>query len=595
MVKVEWAADHVEVTLAGTREPPSLTLIITATRRGQPAFLVGPEVSLWVQGAEVPEQLAARLRAVTERALPRLALADLERMVALDPELTEIGTAAAVASPLAPALSDDPAAAHREPTARAGPALEGISIPTAGQHALTAPEFYADFLAAPELRRAGCDIIDVHSAHTLVSHGDVECAYCAVCVPRPRCGLLRLPVYETVRNIGRLPHGQGRFDESEDLADVFCSDMTEQDVISGAPGMIRQVLRQADTNRKKDRLLVIGLCLPDVIGADQEAAVQDYRAATDTAVYMVPSAPRSWSWFAADLLRSRRKALDHTGPPDPRAVNLIGYPENAGTRELSSLLADLGVAVNTCVLPELSMSSVERIPRAALNVFLPNVHWEKVYEHLRGDGGRTHLEIDGPYGIAGTRAWLQSVSAALGMGRDLDELLRRRLAPLQERWDRLRQEARGFRLGFVVPAEDSPALLQSRFTWGIPLAAAIHEMGFGLDLFVGGPASPAAAAQIRAGLGLAPADYELHEFDSLPGMLDALAQSQCQAVFSNYVFDWRLVRTGKAPFSTLEFEMGVAGAVATLKRLVAVCRLPLFRGGRRFMNDCAPRGLELGR
>ena len=60
--KVEWAADHVEVTLAGTAGQSSLTLVLAATRPGRPAFLVGPEVSLWVQGAEVPEPLAVRLR-----------------------------------------------------------------------------------------------------------------------------------------------------------------------------------------------------------------------------------------------------------------------------------------------------------------------------------------------------------------------------------------------------------------------------------------------------------------------------------------------------------------------------------------------------
>jgi hypothetical protein len=579
--KVEWIEDHLEATLTGTSVTPALVVVVAARRPDRPAYLAGPEVCLWLQGSEVPKPLAARLRSVTAPALPRLALADLERMVAMDPELSPSDAIGVTAS----ATGQSPA----EP--RTGPPREGISIPLSGQHALTAPEFYADFFAAPELRRAGCDIIDVHGAHTLVSHGDVECAYCAVCVPRPRCGLVRLPVYETVRNIGRLPRGQGRFDESEDLADIFCSDMTEQDVISGTRGMIGEVLRQADANRRKDRLLVIGLCLPDVIGEDQEAAVQEYCATTDTAVYMVPAAPRSWSWFAADLLRTRRQALERGAPPDPRAVNLIGYPDNAGTRELTSLLADLGIEVNALLLPELSMTAVERLPRAALDVFLPNVHWDKAYAHLRDGGDRAHLELAGPYGLAGTRTWLEAVATALHVEHDTDALLRRRQAPLQERWDRLHEQAREHRLGLVVPAEDAAAVLEARFSWGIPLAAVIHEMGFGLDLFVGGRA----AAQVRAGLGLARSDFEVHEFDSLAGMLDALGRCPCQAVFSNYVYDWRLVRTGKAPFSTLEFEPGLAGAVATLERLVAVCRLPLFRGGRRFMSDCGPRGVEHGR
>lgn len=559
-----WIDDHLEIEVVAAGDQGAFGLVLEKTRPER-AFVAGPEVCLWIRQPQIPPQLGRRLHSVTRRMLERLPLRDLERMVAIDPDAVEL----------------QPEPHRQEESARPSPLLDGISIPTTAACARTAPELYADFFATSELRRAGCDIIDVHGFHTLVSHGDVECSYCAVCVPSPRASLVRLPVYETVRNIGRPAADRGAFDESEDPSTVYCSDMTEEDVIKGSPARIARVLRHADRHRDRDNLLVIGICLPDVMGEDLEGAVRDFSQTTSTPVYSVPASPRSWSWLARDLLRTKRLALPSGEAPDRRAVNLIGFSRNAGTRELTSLLQAAGVSVKTQLLPDLDMAAVARIPRAAVNVYLPNIHWEKSYEHLRDDPARRHLVIDGPHGLQGTRAWLEQVCAATGVECDVVRLCAERFEPLQARWDDLRRQASEYRLGLVVPAHEVETLLDPRHSWGIALTRVLREMGFGLDLFVG---SDEAAEAFRARTSLDESDYSLNVFDSLPGLIEALRASPCQAVFSNYMFDWRLLQTGKAPFSTLEFEYGLSGAIATLQRLVEVCRIPLFRLGQRFMG-----------
>jgi hypothetical protein len=541
----------------------SLVLVLEATRPERRAFLVGAEVSLWSREKAVPDPLARRLRKVAARNLAKLRFEDLQKAVLLDPE------------------------AVPEQEAVEAPAPDGISTASAAEHAFTHPGLFADFFAASELRRAGCDIIDVHSAHSLVCHGDVECAYCAVAVPRPRNGLLRLPVYETVRNVGRLPRGAGAFDESEDLTDITCSDMTEQDVILGAPGKLTAALRDADRKKKHDALLVIGLCVPDVIGENEEAVVQAYRATTDTPILTVPASPRSWGWLAQDMLDRRRAVHDDDGPADTSAVNLVGFGRNLGTRELRERLFDLGVRVQEQVIPELSMASIGRIHRAALNVYLPNVHWGRAYDHLKLDRGRSHVELDGPYGFEGTTRWLVGVRAALGM--EASSGVCTRDDAQGETWERLREQARNHRLGLVVPGTDVDTLTDARHTWGIPLTSFLTEMGFGLDVFLASPVC-GDVGRLQAHLGLTEHDVTLTRVESLDGMLDALTRSPCEAVFSSYVFDWRLVRSGKMPFSTLELEMGYRGAVASLARLLTLCRTPLFRAGRRFLGGVAPKG-----
>lgn len=566
-----WVSDHVEIELVAITDRSRISLVLEETRPER-AFVAGPRVCLWVRDSSVPPQLARRLQAVTRPLLVRLALSDLERMVVLDPDA-------------APAVPTRPGRDNPSPQ----PPLEGISLPTTAVRAHTAPELYADFFAASEIRRAGCDLIDVHSAHTLVTHGDVECSYCAVCVPSPRVGLVRLPVYETVRNLGKPPAQHGAFNESEDPSGAFCSDMTEEDVIMGSPSRMSEVLRHADLHRSRDSLLVVGLCLPDVIGEDQESAVREFAQTTTTPVFSVPAAPRSWAWLAKDLLRTRRQALPQTDADRERepSVNLIGFARNAGSDDLVGLLAAAGISVSTFLLPELAMDAVARIPRAAVNVYLPNVHWEKTYSHLQDDPGRRHRMLDGPFGMQGTRRWVEEVCAELAVECDVSGILSERVAGLAPRWEALRAQAAECRLGLVVPGHEIETLLDARHSWGIPLTRVLREMGFGLDLFVG---SEAGARLFRSRTTLSETEYTLHAFDSLPDLLETLQRSPCQAVFSNYVFDWRLVCAGKAPFSTLEFEYGLRGAIATLERLLAVCRLPLFRAGRRFIAPVVGRG-----
>lgn len=564
-----WVDDRLEIEVVAIEDQSRVALVLEKTRQDR-AFVAGPQVCLWVRESRIPEQLGRRLQTVTRRMLERLPLADLERMVALDPDAAEAG-------PQRSQSAGEPQSAL----------LEGISIPTTAAFALTAQELYADFFAASEIRRAGCDIIDVHTAHTLVSHGDVECSYCAVCVPSPRAALVRLPVYETVRNLGKPAEERGAFDESEDPSNAFCSDMTEEDVIKGSPGRLGHVLRHADQHRNRNSLLVVGLCLPDVIGEDQEGAVREFAQSTSTPVFSVPAAPRSWAWLAKDLLRTRRLSLPQAEEPDGPAVNLIGFSRNAGSSELEGLLAAAGISVRTFLLPELDMAAVARIPGATVSVYLPNLHWEKTYAHLQDDPGRRHLVIDGPYGLRGTRTWLEQVCSALGVDCDVERLCADRLAGLGPRWDGLRDQASGFRLGLVVPGHEVETLLEARYSWGIALTQVLREMGFGLDLFIG---SGTAADDFRSRTKLSEGDYAVHVFDSLPGLVEALQSSPCQAVFSNYMFDWRLLQTGKTPFSTLEFECGLSGAIATLERLIAVCRIPLFRAGRRFMAAGLAKG-----
>jgi hypothetical protein len=68
-------------------------------------------------------------------------------------------------------------------------------------------------------------------------------------------------------------------------------------------------------------------------------------------------------------------------------------------------------------------------------------------------------------------------------------------------------------------------------------------------------------------------------------LAEALRGGDAEAVYSEYTFDHRLTRRGKAAFSVADFAPGPSGAVDTLRRLVRRCGLPFYRAYGALLED----------
>ena len=64
-----------------------------------------------------------------------------------------------------------------------------------------------------------------------------------------------------------------------------------------------------------------------------------------------------------------------------------------------------------------------------------------------------------------------------------------------------------------------------------------------------------------------------------------LQQSEAAAYYSEYFFDRRLTRSGKAQFSIADFKLGLDGAIETLTRLLRICSLPFYRRYGRYLGE----------
>ncbi len=257
-------------------------------------------------------------------------------------------------------------------------------------------------------------------------------------------------------------------------------------------------------------------------------------------------------------------------PPVKNAVNLFHFPADYREAELVPMLAEMGVEVNTRLFPDVEFPSMERMPRAAVHVFGAATSYQSKLPELLAGGARPVLTVRAPYGIEDTGECLRAIARAAGREEAFEAVWKTKLAALKPEWEELTARARSHRLAFVVSEATLPMLWELRHGQGAPMMRMIEEMGFGVDILYYDPHDdcPEVPEDSRCA--------RLATFRTPDELTRLLREGTFRAVYSDIFFDWRISAAGKARFSSKDFEMGLEGAVRSLRRLLAVSRLPFY-------------------
>ena len=257
-------------------------------------------------------------------------------------------------------------------------------------------------------------------------------------------------------------------------------------------------------------------------------------------------------------------------PVEKSSVNLFHFPTDFREAELVPLLGEMGVKANTRLFPDVDFPSMERISSAAAHVFCAATSYQSKLPELLAGGPRPVLTTRAPYGIEDTGECLKAIAKAAGREKAFAAAWKKKLSALRPAWEDMTKLARGFRLAFVVSETTLPMLWELRHGQGAPMMRMIEEMGFGVDILYYDPHNerPDINADSRCA--------KLQTFRTPRDLTRALREGDFRAVYSDIFFDWRISASGKARFSSKDFEMGLDGALRSLRRLLAVCRLPFY-------------------
>jgi len=580
---VGWISDHIEVEVAGAGEDV-VTFYIDRFQADKPALARSEFLSLYYRGRSMWPDLEARLSEVGLSRFENRTIEDLAALVASDTDIDPVRDRLPRGNP------EDQQTYDRQ----------SLLSTWASEH------MWYQFFAVAETARGRLDSLDIFERCSFIQHCDRDCLQVTPHTAVPMVDKVYYPWLPRLRSLGRPRLGtssQGserggqeprggrdpsgaRDEDGIDRHEMCTTDLGEREVVLGGLDRLTEVLEHV-LGRGIDTMLFLSCtCVPFVTGEDVESLVRRYRSKTTRPFFYLTTTPQSSLGVFREVLVRQRKAAEEAihAPPDPCAVNLIGFAKDEALEELKRLLGEAGVRVNAVFIPHMNFSVIPELPRAPLHVLYPNALWQNLYDQLLFDSRIRSIEPPAPFGIAGTRAWLRSVVQAVGVTGDVDLIVDRAFEPNKKKWEALRKEAALYRLGFVVGSEEVHRLCEPAATWGVPILAMCEEMGFGIEVMIrvtDRESARQAAARVHA-VFQEPTRHRIRAFIDQERLRRLLSEDTLSAVFSEYVCDTRLTAAGKAQFSLQEFEKGIEGAVRTAERLLEVCRYPIPRRYRRY-------------
>jgi hypothetical protein len=330
-------------------------------------------------------------------------------------------------------------------------------------------------------------------------------------------------------------------------------------------------------------------CIPMMTGDDVQGPIARFRDRTGRPVVFADMSPENCHHesLARVIARDLATAPPGAAPAPAHRFNLVGFRDCRGRAELIDLLAAAGAALNVAIIPEFRLEDLAGYRNAAAQAIMPNRYYEDVYDTLRERGPIT-CAAGAPYGREGTTTWVRGLTALLGdeVAARLEALLAARAEQLDADWSALAARARAFRAGFVLGPGDAARLSDPAQSGGAQVPALLAEMGFGLDFLELRAAGAPLSVELRRLIERLPdpARHAGFQFAVKAELVELLRAGRVATVYSNLRNDRRLTRNGLTGFSLRDLEMGFAGAVRTIRRLVERCELPFFREHARHLR-----------
>jgi hypothetical protein len=326
-------------------------------------------------------------------------------------------------------------------------------------------------------------------------------------------------------------------------------------------------------------------CLPKIIGDDAASIVARLRAASPVPILSMNTDLDSPDAAFQDLVRQARDSLAERPPAGPgRGLNLIGFPPGRGRRELAAQLAEIGLQVNCCLIPEFGVADLRRYLSGRAGLVYPHGPWLALAERVLEPLGVTLTRQAAPYGLAATRRFVRAAAAALERPEAYDLWQERFFEPAAAAFAQARRQVAGQRLAFVIDRASLERLVDPARLYGFSIAPLLEEMGFGLELLVRSPTEFDALPEPLAGALAEPERHRLRTFQDAAGLDELLLAGEFAAVYSEVFFDRRISRAGKARFHLGLLELGLDGALRGLERLADLCQWPFYRRYRRYLD-----------
>ncbi len=384
--------------------------------------------------------------------------------------------------------------------------------------------------------------------------------------------------------VGMRPWGEERVDFSLSPGNYLVTDVDDKTIVMGGEERYLEALEDSLQRQPDGEVVVFQGCDYHMIGDDVRGACRRCAAeGKDRVRFMQPEIPQfqemdSRSWWGNFLEACAATGAERSAAPQ---VNLVGYgpPGGRGVREASTLLEAAGITVGATALPFPSGDAEERWGEAWLTLVSPWLPVDEVFTHHLRKQGLPYAAPPLPYGIRGSRDWLGSVAAALGIAPITTDAFGELVGEQVPRLPGLEAEARssGGRIGLVFDKGTLEEILAPEFFFGTSPLDVLADLGFEV-IFVHAPIAGPARVPGDASLSvLATRGATFEAWEPGTGNETVLEHYDFDLVYCDALETGFIREAGSATFDIRDLGMGLGGMERSIEYFLAGRRLTLYR------------------
>lgn len=212
---------------------------------------------------------------------------------------------------------------------------------------------------------------------------------------------------------------QTKMEAAEDN-NLFCTHITEDDVIMGDTTKLEEAILEIDKKRKPKYIFVVGSSVTAIIAADLEGVkflLQD-KINAKIITYSHGCFVGDYSLGIRDALTSLSEIIKEPTTCEKSGYNIIGaigdnYRNSSDINAIKELMKESFDIDPIAIFPKTSITDIENCGNAKVNLVL-RTEGLALAKHMKEKYGVPY--IDGcPYGYAGTKNWLTKISEEINI------------------------------------------------------------------------------------------------------------------------------------------------------------------------------------
>lgn len=279
-----------------------------------------------------------------------------------------------------------------------------------------------------------------------------------------------------------------KLDYEKGLARTYCTNMVEQDVITGGVEKLEKLIMELNKNDNISVIVILTTCTSELIGEDIDGLVSNLNKKINKKCIVLHTSGISGmvqseghNMVITELAKNFMKKQELI----PNSINYIGYSwpwderEGRDISELKKILNEIGIKLNAVLTSNLGYNDIQEAAKASLNVVRCPGSAYTTIDFMRKELDIPYLKLPIPVGIKNTSDFFYGLIDYFNLSQESKNIIKKYEKYTLERINKIKPYLKGKKVAIAVGANRTLYLLEALLELGLDVKVVsfyrIHE------------------------------------------------------------------------------------------------------------------------